>query len=429
MKSFNRLTLVVLGTMVGVIALFNLLLPQLENNNERLYIIEINRFIALHSNDHLITNQSIQSFMETSESLSGISFFSLEDDATLLSEAFTGSSRYYRVWPHVMDGHLRGFFQFQLVDMQGTSLSNIQRIVNGILFSMILIVALLLIYIRRQILVPFNEISHLPIELSKGNVKKGIPESKSRYFGNFIWGLNMMRDTLSAHKTREISLMKEKKTMILSISHDINTPLSAIKLGTTALLSGLYSDENKQQEVLKQISEKTVEIQHFVADIVKISKEDLFAFEVQKEEFYLADVVQKITVDYREILAGQKTTFKVAKFSNRLLLGDFERLVEVIQNLIENAIKYGDGVNVGLSFKVEEDCQLITITNTGNSLAEKELVYLFESFWRGSNVKNAPGSGLGLHICRQLMRQMDGEIYAQICDDNIFAVTVVVPMV
>jgi len=85
-------------------------------------------------------------------------------------------------------------------------------------------------------------------------------------------------------------------------------------------------------------------------------------------------------------------------------------------------------VRIQISFEVEEDCQLITIANTGNSLPEKELVYLFESFWRGSNIEGASGSGLGLYICRQLMRQMGGDIYAQI-ENNEFCMTIVIPTV
>ena len=428
MKSFDRLMLTVLIGMAVLAAVFNLLLPQLEDNHERLYVVEINRFMALHSGDYLMASESEHPFVSTSETLSGISFLSLDDDVDLLPEVFTSDLGRYMIRPHFVEGHLIGFFQFELADLPNTLLRNIGAIVNVVLLLTIIAVMVVFIYIRQQIIVPFNEISHLPIELSKGNVKKGIPESKSRYFGDFIWGLNMMRDTLSAHKTREMALMKEKKTMILSISHDINTPLSAIKLSTRALLSGLYPDEEKQQEVLEQIASKTVEIEHFITDIVKISKEDLLTFTVKKQEFYLADVINNITKDYRDALALRKTTLKVDDFSNRLLLGDLERLVEVFQNLMENAIKYGDGVQIRFSFEVEEDCQLITIANTGNSLPEKELVYLFESFWRGTNVKEASGSGLGLYICRQLMRQMGGDIFAQ-TRNNEFCMTIVIPIV
>jgi len=417
MKSFDKLILLVCAVMVGIGLLFNTALPLIVRDDERLYVVEINRFMADGHTESVI--------IERSDALLNMNFFSVNEDEEVLHDMFARNSRHYVVRPHIVNGELQGFFQFNLAPLQNDSLSNLRAFVNGIIAFVAVLVLVVLLYIKYQIIVPFNEISHLPTQLAKGNVNKGIPESKSRYFGNFIWGLNMMRETLSVHKTREMELLKEKKTMILSISHDINTPLSAIKLSTKALSSGLYTDTSKQQEVLEQIIRKTVEIEKFVADIIKISKEDLLTFEVKKEEFYLADIIDRIVADYEEILVLQKTELLVDSFSNRLLLGDSERLVEVFQNLMENAIKYGDGKQVGISFDNEEDFQLVTVANTGNSLSEGEVIHVFDSFWRGSNVGGAAGSGLGLYICRQLMRQMGGDIYAQVVDDT-FCVTVVI---
>ena len=92
----------------------------------------------------------------------------------------------------------------------------------------------------------------------------------------------------------------------------------------------------------------------------------------------------------------------------------------------ENAIKYGDGKWVRISFSDEEDCRLITVTNSGCSVKEDEIPHLFESFYRGSNSEKAPGSGLGLYIARSLMRMMNGDIFAAKESAGDFSVTVVV---
>ena len=86
----------------------------------------------------------------------------------------------------------------------------------------------------------------------------------------------------------------------------------------------------------------------------------------------------------------------------------------MLQNIIENAIKYGDGHYIRLTFSDEEDCRLITVTNSGCTLPEQELVHIFDSFKRGSNVGSKSGSGLGLYICRQLMDAMKGDVFAEI---------------
>ena len=86
------------------------------------------------------------------------------------------------------------------------------------------------------------------------------------------------------------------------------------------------------------------------------------------------------------------------------------RSVEVLQNVMENALKYGDGKQVELIFPEDDECVQIAVRNGGCTLGEDDLPHIFESFWRGANVENIRGSGLGLYICRQLMRRMNGEI-------------------
>ena len=111
-------------------------------------------------------------------------------------------------------------------------------------------------------------------------------------------------------------------------------------------------------------------------------------------------------------------------YKNCLLSGDLNRSVEVLQNMMENALKYGDGRRVELIFLEDDECVQIAVTNSGCTLGKDDLPHIFESFWRGANAENIGGSGLGLYICRQLMRKMNGEIFAEI-DNDIITVTVV----
>ena len=92
--------------------------------------------------------------------------------------------------------------------------------------------------------------------------------------------------------------------------------------------------------------------------------------------------------------------------------------MEVLQNIIENAIKYGDGRKIWLEINREEDEYGIIVSNTGCRLPDKELPHIFDSFFRGSNVEKKPGSGLGLYICRQLMHLMEGEVTASVISDG-----------
>lgn len=282
-----------------------------------------------------------------------------------------------------------------------------------------------LAYIGRTVIRPFNKMSDMTVSLAKGNLSTPVKEEKSRFFGKFLWGVDMLRENLESSKTKNLEYQKEKKTMLLSLSHDIKTPLSAIQLYTKAMQEGLYETEEKRQEALSGILSKTEEIKSYVDEIHRVSREEFMEFDVNPSEVYMSEVMNNIEVYYNDKLSVLHTKFIMDEYEDCILSADKDRLIEVIQNLMENAIKYGDGKEIRISFSEEEDCKLITVSNSGCSLDEKELANLFDSFYRGSNTDGIQGNGLGLYIVKQLMKRMDGDAFAEIEEDR-FKITVVV---
>jgi signal transduction histidine kinase len=251
-----------------------------------------------------------------------------------------------------------------------------------------------------------------------------LKDNGNRFFGRFIWGVDLLREKLEKQKATELNMQREKKTLLLSLSHDIKTPLSAIKLYSKALSKNLYQNTEKQKEIADNINDKADEIEYYVSQIISASREDFLSFDVEISEFYLSELVNAVNNYYSEKFDLNKTIFTIEEYSDCILKGDLNRSIEVIQNLLENTIKYGDGNRVDISFAQEENCILVTVTNTGADLPIDETVHLFDSFYRGSNASNKPGSGLGLYICKSLMTRMNGDIYAQI-EGGIMKVTAV----
>ena len=139
------------------------------------------------------------------------------------------------------------------------------------------------------------------------------------------------------------------------------------------------------------------------------------------------DCVPSVRFPAKRELCGERSNedYVVEDVTDCLVKGDKERVIEVLQNIMENAIKYGDGRQITIAFSEEEDCRLVSVVNTGSSIPEAELVHIFDSFYRGSNADHVKGSGLGLYICRSLMHRMDGEVFAEQSEDG-FLVTVVI---
>lgn len=298
-------------------------------------------------------------------------------------------------------------------------------IFNFCMVLMLLVTMGIFWFITYKVLQPFHKMSELTYELAKGNLSTPIKAEKSKYFGKLLWGMDMLRETLEDDREKELELQKEKKTLILSLSHDIKTPLSAIDLYTTALSENLYDTEEKRTQALQGISRNVQEIKGYVNEIVTASREDFLNLEVKEGEFYLQSLMSVIEVYYKDKLSVLHTDFKIEEAENCLLTGDMDRAVEALQNVMENAIKYGDGKQIRIFMSEEEECKLIHVENSGSELKPEELPNIFDSFYRGSNAQNVKGSGLGLYIAKNLMRKMGGDVYAEL-ENGSFLVSVVI---
>ena len=145
--------------------------------------------------------------------------------------------------------------------------------------------------------------------------------------------------------------------------------------------------------------------------IVKASSGDFLNLEVQNGEFYLSELISQIKSFYTDKLNLLKIDFSIDSFSDCILSGDLERCVEVLQNIIENAVKYGDGKKISIAFSREDDCQLVHIRNSGCTLSENELPHIFDSQQRqrlgALHLPHAVEKNERRYICRNRRRRHD----------------------
>lgn len=406
MKAYNKYMICVVIIVLSIIIGVNTVIIYGGINNSREYMVEIERAADEIKQQKSINPEKYPLIHE------------IERSSDITDDFLAGTN-----YDYVIKKIDNMYYRFDYIRENITN-KRLLLYVNLIMAAVAAVVFGTLIFVQLAILKPFNRLSNVPYELAKGNLSVPLKENKSRFFGRFVWGLDLLREKLEKQRKEELDLQKEKKTLILSISHDIKTPLSSIKLYSKALSKNLYKDENKKQEIYEILGKKADEIESFVSDIIVASKEDFLRLTVNTGEFYFKELVKAVESYYSEKLEINKTEFKICKYSDCIIKGDFDRSVEIIQNIMENAIKYGDGHFIGIDFSDEEDCRLITIINSGVELKESELPHIFDSFWRGSNAKGHEGSGLGLYICRQLIMKMGGDIFACIEEDKL-RVTVV----
>ena len=407
MNRFKKASTIIIFAEIIVIILLNIIYFSGVKKHERFYRVEAERVVRLLESDSTL--------LDNPEGIDLTQFETIEKVSEFVPTEICNND-------YVVEEVAGKLFRIEyLIKNEGYTfvLMNI-----GMCAALLLTIGVL-VYIGRKVIKPFDKMSSLTEELAKGNLSTPIKEEKSRFFGRFLWGMDMLRENLEDSKSKTLEYQKEKKTMLLSLSHDVKTPLSAIQLYTKALSDGVYDSDEKRQEALDGILSKTEEIRGYVDEIYKLSREDFMELEVKVGEVYLKDVIEGIEAYYRDKLSVLHTELEVGEFDNALLSADKDRLVESLQNLMENAIKYGDGKWIKITFSEEEDCKLITVSNSGCTLKESEMTDIFDSFYRGSNTDNIQGNGLGLYIVKQLMTKMDGDVYAEI-EGDIFRVTLVV---
>lgn len=360
MRAFRKLCIAVLAIFLILAAVLNIVLIRQEKAADGMYRVEAKRLA-----DEIAETGSYD--LENYPYITGV--FTADDGGLYTSDE------------HYLITKISG--TLYRVEYSTDSNQHGMLIINLVLCAVFLMMVGLLLYIYRHIIAPFDRLNEVPQELARGNLAVLIPEEKSRFFGKFTWGVNFLREKIEDDRKKELSMQRDKKLLLLSLSHDIKTPLSAIKLNAKALARGIYSDEEKRRSAAESINARADEIEQFVSEITKAASEDFMSFEVTQGEVFLSQIIMKIYARYAPQLSISGTEFIVHRYDDCILSCDADRLGECLQNLIENAIKYGDGKRIKIGFDKMDGCELITVTNTGCTLEAKELPQIFGSFFIG----------------------------------------------
>lgn len=205
--------------------------------------------------------------------------------------------------------------------------------------------------------------------------------------------------------------------MLTTIAHGIKTPVSNIKLYSEAIETGMYQPDGKvnasDAEVAAKISKNADDITAIVKELIDKASGGVVAFEPNCSSFYLSELTDFLNEEYGNRLDVLRIPHTFTVESNAMINSDKDGICRVLSQLIENAIKYGNGEGISVNIRKGEEGYYFSVKNKGSVLDEKELPYIFNSFWRGSNSEGIPGSGIGLFECYEIVRRLSGDIYAR----------------
>ncbi|HWI58831.1 MAG TPA: PAS domain S-box protein, partial [Bacillota bacterium] len=208
-----------------------------------------------------------------------------------------------------------------------------------------------------------------------------------------------------------------KSQFLATMSHELRTPLNSI-LGFTGILrqgfAGPVNVEQKKQLDLAYGSAK--HLLSMINDLLDLSRIEAGKVAIERQPFNFAEVVTEV-VEILGPLARQKDLRLVSELPGPVLelVGDRKRCLQVLLNLANNAVKFTPQGEVRIAARLEPDTLRVSVADTGIGIKPEQMGLLFEAFQQlDSSAKRLyEGTGLGLHLCRRLLRLMGGEIWAE----------------
>ena len=281
-------------------------------------------------------------------------------------------------------------------------------------------------YIRKAILLPFARMKEFASYVAAGDLDRPLEMDKGNLFGAFSESFDIMREELKASRARELSLQKKERELIASLSHDLKTPVTGIKL-TSELMAAVFS-QNEGQEItvtqdmivkMNNVYKKADEIALLVGDLFSSTLEDLGAFKVNCADENSA-VITALVSEYDD-----RGLVRISEIPQVIVHMDKLRLSQVIGNILFNSYKYAD-TPIDISFRLDERFLEVSIHDSGPGVPEDEIELITNKFYRGKEQGDKEGSGLGLYIARILMDKMGGELSVR--SENGLCVTLLIPL-
>ena len=274
-------------------------------------------------------------------------------------------------------------------------------------------------YIRKAILLPFARMKEFASYVAAGDLDRPLEMDKGNLFGAFSESFDIMREELKASRAREHEL-------IASLSHDLKTPVTGIKL-TSELMAAVFS-QNEGQEItvtenmivkMNNIYKRADEIALLVGDLFASTLEDLGAFKIKCSDENSA-VIAELVSEYDD-----RRLVRISEIPQVIVHMDKLRLSQVIGNILFNSYKYAD-TPIDISFRLDESFLEVSIRDSGPGVPEDEIGLITNKFYRGKEHGDKEGSGLGLYIARILMDKMGGELSVR--SENGLCVTLLIPL-
>ena len=274
------------------------------------------------------------------------------------------------------------------------------------------------LWIYRSIAAPLVKLRRATQNIKDGNLDFTLEVDGADEFSELCRDFEEMRRRLKDSAEEKLVLDKENKELISNISHDLKTPITAVKGYVEGIMDGVADTPEKMERYVRIIYNKTNEMDHLINELTFYSKIDTnripYVFSKLNVEDYFADCAEEVGLE----LETRGIQLYYANYVDKdvLVIADGEQIRRVIYNIVSNAIKYMDKEKGVIQIRVKDvgDFIQVEIEDNGKGIAAKDLPNIFDRFYRTDVSRNSSkgGSGIGLSIVRKIMEDHGGKVWA-----------------
>lgn len=279
--------------------------------------------------------------------------------------------------------------------------------------------SLLTYFMSKNIIRPLLELRKGAKQIKEGNLDFEVSVHGKDEIGQLGVAFEEMRSQLEQSIRLQLQYEDNRKELISNISHDLKTPITAIKAYVDGILDGVADTPEKAEKYIQTISTKATEMDHLIDELFLYSKLDLkrvpFSFEPVFANDFLTDWAEEHRFEMEK--RGVNLQFDVHVAKTTKIFVDRDKFKRVMGNILENSVKYMDKNEKEIGLYVTETGQdlLLSIEDNGSGIDQDALPFIFDRFYRAEESRNTytGGSGLGLAIAKQIMDGHGGDIRAE----------------
>lgn len=216
--------------------------------------------------------------------------------------------------------------------------------------------------------------------------------------------------------TEQEKIDLERREFVANVSHELRTPLTTMRSYLEALSDGAWKDEEIAPNFLSVTQTETERMIRLVNDLLQLSKMDSKDYRLKKEWFNFVNFFNRI-IDRFEIIKDENTAFERKLLDYAAFVeGDADKLTQVLDNIISNAMKYSpQGGKITFKVEEKEDHIVVSVSDQGMGIPKENLQQIFERFYRvdKARTRKLGGTGLGLAIAKEMVEAHGGEIWAE----------------